>query len=391
MTQIQPHNGYDAQLLHTAQIMIVDDNASNLRLLGSILKKEGYTRLLSNTDAQKALSIAVASQPDLILLDLMMPEVDGFEFMERLAMVTPEDDYLPILVLTADVSQETRRRALSAGATDFLIKPFNHIEVLLRIRNLLHTRFLHKALQQQNRSLEEKVRERTDELTRTLHQLAGAQEIERRRLSMEIHDGALQALGVCTMAVDRLVRRHEQGQYDHVLSEARELRTSLNATIADLRSVLAGLSLEVLSKQGLAPALRDYIAWFSERTGINVHVDLDHAATGGLSPEVQLLMYRVAQEALSNVRKHSRADNVEVVLKIEGNDLLMSISDDGKGFAVDQALSELHAGQHLGLISMRERIRKAQGEMWVDSAPGKGTTIKFRCPSTLPVRYVASR
>src|SRR5207249_4554250 len=102
--------------------------------------------------------------PDVVLLDLMMPELDGFQVMRMLREAVPPDDYRPILVLTADVTEEIKHRALTGGAKDFLTKPFDVEEVLLRIGNLLETRRLHRILRGQNEVLEERVRERTLEL-----------------------------------------------------------------------------------------------------------------------------------------------------------------------------------------------------------------------------------
>src|SRR5437879_3421374 len=125
----------------SAKILIVDDQDANLRLLERILKQDGYSNYRSLSDSRQAVSVCREFQPDLLLLDLMMPHLDGVAVMEQLRSLT-EGTYLPILVLTADVAAEAKRRALAAGAKDFLTKPVDAIEVLLRIKNLLETRFL---------------------------------------------------------------------------------------------------------------------------------------------------------------------------------------------------------------------------------------------------------
>jgi putative two-component system response regulator len=154
-----------------ARILIVDDQESNVRLLEGILRRAGYTQITSTMDPRLALGLYEDLQPDLLLLDLMMPEMDGYQVMEVLAHRIPEGTYVPILVLTADPSREAWKRALSIGAKDFLMKPFDQEEVLLRIRNLLETRSLHLELQAHNALLEEKVQERTNELRRSLELL----------------------------------------------------------------------------------------------------------------------------------------------------------------------------------------------------------------------------
>ncbi len=157
--------------LTAANILIVDDQESNVLLLEGILRRAGYTQITSTMDARLALSIYDDLQPDLILLDLLMPVMDGYQVMEELSTRIPEGTYLPILVLTADPSRDAWKRALTMGAKDFLTKPFDQDEVLLRIRNLLETRSLHLKLQDQNALLEEKVQERTVELRQSLELL----------------------------------------------------------------------------------------------------------------------------------------------------------------------------------------------------------------------------
>ncbi len=157
----------DEQALKAARILIVDDESANVRLLERVLEREGYTHLRSTTDARQALPLYTESRPDLVLLDLAMPHVDGFQILERIKPLVPPKAYLPVLVLTADITMETKRRALESGAKDFLTKPFDQVEVLLRIRNLLETRLLHQELARHNESLEEIVRERTQQLVQT--------------------------------------------------------------------------------------------------------------------------------------------------------------------------------------------------------------------------------
>jgi diguanylate cyclase (GGDEF)-like protein len=142
------------EILARARILIVDDEQPNVRLLERLLLSGGYTEMRGTTDPQEALALFDAMHPDLVLLDLHMPHLDGFAVMKTLRERRRPQDYLPILVLTADTTRETRERALSGGASDFLTKPFERTEVLLRSRNLLETRYLHLALQDENKALE---------------------------------------------------------------------------------------------------------------------------------------------------------------------------------------------------------------------------------------------
>jgi putative two-component system response regulator len=161
-------------ILQRMKILIVDDEPVNVALLEDMLCESGYARIRSLTDSRQTLATCAEFDPDLILLDLMMPFIDGFSILEALRSGHGIGTFLPVLVLTADMSQETKRRALVAGATDFLLKPFDHVEVLLRIHNLLRSRQNHLLLDNHRAALEEAVRERTAELQATIAELQKA-------------------------------------------------------------------------------------------------------------------------------------------------------------------------------------------------------------------------
>lgn len=179
----------DPSRIQNSRILIVDDKESNVRLLEKVLEAENFRNYLSTTDSRAATDLYQAYQPDLLLLDLRMPHIDGFEVMEALREQS-NDDYLPILVLTADLAQTTRIRALKAGAKDFLTKPFDQLEVITRIRNILEVRLLYNDLRDQNIILEQKVKERTEELRQTrleiIHRLSRAAELHDQGTGMHL-------------------------------------------------------------------------------------------------------------------------------------------------------------------------------------------------------------
>ena len=152
------------------KILIVDDEPANVALLQEILYENGYSRVEAIGDSKLVLELCKKFRPDLVLLDLMMPPPDGFAILESLRAENGES-FLPVVVLTADTNDETKRRALEAGATDFLCKPFDHTEVVLRIRNLLESRRAHLLLDNQRAALEDAIRERTAELRATIAKL----------------------------------------------------------------------------------------------------------------------------------------------------------------------------------------------------------------------------
>jgi len=146
-----------------ARILIIDDNLANVELLEKTITAEGYTSVLSITDPREAENLYKAYRPELVLLDINMPYLDGYDVMEQLKKIEM-NSYIPVLILTAQQDEETRLRSLAAGAQDFLTKPFNKVETLTRIRNLLTVRILHNEVRDQNLILERKVQQRTMEL-----------------------------------------------------------------------------------------------------------------------------------------------------------------------------------------------------------------------------------
>jgi len=160
-----------SELIHQAKIFIVDDELSNVRFLGRFLETAGYKNVTMTTDPDRAIAMFTDDDPDLVLLDLHMPHPDGFEILQAMRNLTPPNAFLPIVVLTADTTPDAKRRALSLGATDFLSKPFDDIEVLLRIETVLQTRFLNLHWQNRERLLQQRVKERTQELEQRIAEL----------------------------------------------------------------------------------------------------------------------------------------------------------------------------------------------------------------------------
>jgi putative two-component system response regulator len=188
------------ELVRRARLLIVDDEQSNCRLLERILKAGGYERVLAVCDSRDAEAQVDDYHPDLLLLDLHMPYLDGFGVLKRIERKLSDPEYLPVVMLTGDATPEAKRGALSLGARDFVAKPFDSTEVLLRIRNLLETRFLYRAVSEQNTALEIRVQERTRELADSQLEI-----VERLARAAEMRDDAtgrhIQRVGVLSALI----------------------------------------------------------------------------------------------------------------------------------------------------------------------------------------------
>jgi cyclic di-GMP phosphodiesterase len=169
-----------ADVSREARILIIDDHQANIEALKRILRSAGFVSVNSTTESLTGVGLVQTWNPDLILLDLHMPELDGFGVLEAIRPQLGGGTYLPVLMLTADSSDETKRRVLAAGVKDFLTKPFDATEVVLRIGNLLETRSLYTTIRSQNELLEQRVVERTRQLEEAqleiLQRLAAASE-----------------------------------------------------------------------------------------------------------------------------------------------------------------------------------------------------------------------
>jgi PAS domain S-box-containing protein len=150
--------------LKNARILVIDDQLVNLELIRNLLEMDGYTQIKVLSDSREAIQTIIDYKPNLILLDIMMPFLSGFDILQLVEQKKLASEAMPIVVLTADNNFETKRKALSSGAKDFLTKPFDLLEISLRIKNLLS--FVYLILQQRNQNslLEEKVMERTSQL-----------------------------------------------------------------------------------------------------------------------------------------------------------------------------------------------------------------------------------
>lgn len=388
-----------ARQIKDARILIVDDNTSNVELLREILTHDGYTRIRGETDPRKVPDLCAAEPFDLLLIDIRMPHMSGFELMERLKPVFG-DDYIPILVLTAQTDQETRRKSLELGANDFLTKPFIAWELLHRVRNMVEIRTLYRRTAEQNRDLERRVFDRTAELSSAL-------------------DAARQA---------------DRAKLDFLSVMSHELRTPLNSIIgfADV------LGSEAMGKLG-HPEYVEYVKLIEESgksllTMVNNILDYTRGSTGAIELQEsdvnlpQLLTFcvdllgpkaeskrltlsvpayapfrlradqRRLREMILNVLDNAvkfTPPNGHVQASIERRDdsVAIVIGDDGPGIApeimgrifnpfiqAERSLVRQHEGIGLGLPIVRRFAELHGGSVELDSVPGRGTVVAILLP-----------
>jgi signal transduction histidine kinase len=185
---VQPQAAVPMDDLRSLSILIVDDEEVNVRMLARILGRAGFTNVRTTTSSPTAVEMFAEAKPDLMCMDVHMPELDGFAVLARVRAMCSPLEFLPILAITGDASPETRQGIIVAGAKDFLEKPFEAAEVVVRVENLLTTRLLHRTLQRQNELLELTVSERTAELRAALAVAEAASHTKTQFLAAMSHE-----------------------------------------------------------------------------------------------------------------------------------------------------------------------------------------------------------
>ncbi len=274
-----------------------------------------------------------------------------------------------------------RTRTLSAAETFFLetLSPFEATHRGFHEANQ-RLRQLNDTLEHRNAELAALNRSLCDLSSQILH----VQEEERKRISRELHDEAGQKLTAINMNLSVLQRggNVDAARFKKTIAETQNL---LQQTMETLHRFASELRPAMLDELGLLPALRSYLKGLAERTGLRVNIRAS-AEAENLDSDQKTVLFRVAQESLTNVAKHAQASQVGLTLRKITHGFQMEIKDDGKSFQVDRQLSA-NGKKRLGLLGMRERVRLVNGRFAVESAPGKGTTVRVVIPLKGGSRY----
>ena len=282
--------------LKGSRILAVDDAEANLLILETILEDIGYTNVVTLNDPFRAAGLCQAYDPDLLLLDLHMPGKSGLDVIAEVRD-RKSSRYLPILMLTADISSEAKVRALSTGANDFLTKPFDRTEVELRIRNLLEMRHLYVALQSQNELLEVKVAERTSEL----------------------HAVKLEILDRLAMAAE--FRDDQTGEHTHRVGRTSALiAAALGLSDAEIEAIRRAAPLHDVGKIGIPDSilLKPGELTPAEREIMKRHTGIGAKLLSGSDSETLQLAEKIAHS------HHERWDGRGYGTRLAGDDIPLS-------------------------------------------------------------------
>ena len=370
--------------MKNAKILIVDDRQANIDVLHDFLEMQGYEHLESTTDSRTVEKLMVDFKPDLILLDLSMPYLSGFDIMEQLKLIVPLTTYLPILVLTADVTIESKRKALACGASDFLTKPFDLIELQARVNTHLQIKFKN-----------ERIQEYADEQERLVA-------TKDKFFSIIAHDLRNPFVGIENFT--RILLK--QGNY-HLDDVEKQLQT-IHSTARQGNELLENLLKWSRSQTGTI-AIHVEILNLSDVVSKCLNLNNTHANNKNIKllSEIpndlilesdQDMLDTILRNLVSNAIKFTPSGGAVTIKAISrmGN-IEISISDTGMGisemdsqklFRIDSKLqsrkgTDNETGSGLGLILCKEFIDKLEGTIVVESKVEQGTTFKITLPLSI--------
>ena len=392
--------------LKSARFLIVDDEPVSASAVEISLAAAGQEEVRIVPDPRDALDAFREYQPDIILLDISMPVMDGFDVLDQLRCFIPPDDRIPVIVITGDPAETTRSRALAAGASDFLTKPFGATELRLRVRNLLETRFLQLGLREQNRRLDERVTERTRELETALDEL---RETQRQAIRQErLHAFSEMAGGVVhdfnnvlmiLMSLADLMAREtppaEAGLFSYV--------NTMQAVLQEAAQVIARLHYfcrprhddDLFMPTELRKLVEDAIhlakpKWHdsARSTGRDIRLCVEILPVEPFPCNASELREALFHLILNAVDSMPQGGVLSVALRPAEEGVEISVSDTGVGMSEEvrtRCLDPFYStkgetGTGLGLSMVHGIVRRHGGEIEVTSKPWEGSTFRILLP-----------
>lgn len=341
-------------------IVLADDDDDTRAFLIRILEKEYSVTAVSN--GLEAMAAVKDRLPDLVISDVMMPYSDGYDLLEHLQS-GPETSGLPVILLSARAESSERTRGLEKGARDYIAKPLDSRELLARIK-------IHLQLAQSRRAAETQIRQLTE-------RVFSAQDKERKRIARDLHDQIGQQLTALRFQLELLRGISREAKLVERIEETQTIARQLDSDIDFLTWELHSSALESVDIVG---ALANYVSEWSKRFRVLADFQVKDLDQGRLAPDVKTNLYRIVQEGLHNVAKHSQATRVKILIEGDDDRIGLSVKDNGVGFDAASLGSPEASGTGIGMIGMKERAASMGADIAIDSAPGEGTGIRLTVP-----------
>jgi signal transduction histidine kinase len=351
-------------------ILMVDDQVGKLLSYEVILADLGEN-LIKAHSGKEALDLLLKTDVAVVLLDVSMPELDGFELAEIIRQ-HPRFQRLPIIFISAVLLTDMDRlKGYERGAVDYISVPI--VPELLRAKVSVFVD-LHRKTSQ--------LEALNNELRRLSSSLIAAQDQERRRIARDLHDGLGQELSGAKMMVDCLRMQDQSVEWKE--RAAAEASTLIDQAIQQVRSMSHLLHPPMLDEVGLQSSLQWYLDGLTKRSGLETSLDIQPKDFPRLGPELETTIFRIVQEALTNVYRHAEARKASISLTIKENQLVVTVHDDGKG--ISDVIANFEPDKiGIGIAGMRQRVKEFGGELRMrNGTPGTLVEVVIPIKSAAP-------
>lgn len=380
-------------------ILVVDDLHVNIKILGEVLNKDKYSISFA-TSGRQALETAGKLKPDIILLDIVMPDLSGFDVCLQLKK-NKNTSEIPIIFLSGHkTSHDDIVRGFQYGAADYLTKPFNPAELNARVCTHLDLKLRTEALRSNEKILkktndklekaneqlklenlertrtEKKLLQHRERLRSMTSDLIIAEELERRRVAVEIHESIGQLLAFIQIRLGSIIQSAITPEPTEKLEEILQY---INRAIEEMRSVSYKLSPPILYEIGLEAAIASFIEKIEKKHGLHISLADDNKLKHLDNPS-RIHLFRSVRELILNIIRHSQAQHVKISIQRVKGRIQIIIEDDGIGFESSLLDFSHDLKNGFGLFSIRERLIHLGGSFQIQSKPGKGARVFLSAP-----------
>ena len=348
------------------RILLLEDNAPHAELVEHFLREAGLEFQLTRVETRDAFIAQLEQEPlDMILSDYALPAFDGYA---ALAIAKEKSPHTPFIFVTGTMGEEVAIETLKNGATDYVLKTR-----LARLGPAVQRAMRESAERRERQRAEEKLRRSLEQLRALTNYLQYVREEERTRIAREVHDELGQALTGLKLDLSLLATRVKNNPPLH--EKTKTMITHIDETIQTVRRIATELRPGILDSLGLVAAIEWQANEFQTRSGIpcSVAPEVDDSR---FAHDFTTVFFRIFQETLTNIIRHAQATRVDVQLREEAGQLVLTVQDNGRGISEEEQAST----RSLGLVGMRERAMLIGGEVTLQGAPGKGTAVKLRAP-----------
>ena len=359
------------------KILFLDDSEDDVELMKSELSNSRVEFISKHVINKNEFIQAMDEfRPDIILADYSLPSFNG---MNAFLLVKQSHPNIPFILVTGALSEQLALDFLQEGIDDFVLKS-SYKRLPLAIESAIRN----KEMEREKLAIESELKKSHNELQLLLDRQQNSREEERRTIARDLHDELGQVLTTLKIDVSMLRKKvgsnGKQVQSDLVSTELTSIIKLIDKINRSVRRISSGLRPEILDELGLIEAIRWHVQEFEKRYAIKCNIKLP---TNSLSIDNKssIALFRIVQETLNNVAKHSEASHVFIQMKIENDSLYLEIKDDGKGLEPES----IRSSGSLGIIGLRERVRLLSGKFIIHGQPGKGTMVSVDIPFKKPI------